>query len=310
MYRKMFKAPNHIAETLMDFFQHHWGVPDFERLSKELDEWFTTPLGQALLTEEKEALSDALQNQFGYFLLQMGVAECQSMTETSRISHRFCLHPHTFFRGVGSPGALADFHQLPLPNDSVDVVFLHHALEFSQNPHQLLREASRVLIPRGHLIILVFNPWSLWGMFGRVARFFSKKILWRHQYLSQRRLLDWLRLLEIEPVSVCRGYFRPPFPQVSLIEHLHWMEAWGRRLCKILSFPRGSFYMLVARKDQIPLTLIRPRWQKDKPLKSMVVTRVMPHSHPIPEGKIRFFPIAKEDARRRFVYRSDLFENS
>jgi SAM-dependent methyltransferase len=281
MHRKFFKTPHHLVESIGGFCQSRWGVPDFEKVSRDLADWLATPLGQALLKEEKEALNDALQNQFGYFLLQMGVAGSQSLTETSRISHRFTLHPQRL--ADESSSALADFHQLPLPNDSIDLVFLHHALEFSQNPHQLLREASRVLIPRGHLIIVVLNPWSIWGLFGQIARFFSKKVLWRHQYLSQSRLLDWLRLLEMEPVSVYRGYFRPPFPQTSLIEHLQWMERWGRRLCKMLHFPGGGFYMVIARKDQIPLTLIRPRWQKDRPLKSMVVTR-SPHPDPLPEA--------------------------
>lgn len=270
MYRRFFKAPHHLVESIGSFCQSHWGVPDVEKVTGEFAQWLSTPLGQALLKEEKEALDDALQNQFGYFLLQMGVASSQFLTESSRISHRFVLHPQDL--PDTPPGALADFHQLPLPNDSIDLVFLHHALEFSQNPHQLLREASRVLIPRGHLIVMVFNPWSIWGLFGQIARFFSKRVLWRHQYLSQSRLLDWLRLLEMEPVSVYRGFFRPPFSQVSLIENLHWMERWGKKL----RFPRGSFYMLVASKNQIPLTLIRPRWQKEKPIKSMVVTREVP----------------------------------
>lgn len=291
MYRKLFKAPHHIVESIYRFCQSRWGMKKFEKTSEELAEWFKTPLGQALLKEEKEAVSDALANQFGYFLLEMGATGCQSLTEASRISHRFCLHPTSLHR---KPlGAQADFHQLPLANDSIDLVFLHHALEFSQNPHQLLREASRVLIPRGHLIILVFNPWSIWGLFGQIARFFSNTSLWRHQYLSQHRLLDWLRLLEMEPVSVYRGYFRPPVRQVSLIEHLQWMERWGKKL----RFPRGGFYMLVAKKNQIPLTLIRPRWQKEKPLKSMVVTRVIP------------LPEAVREIRKGFVFTENHWSN-
>jgi SAM-dependent methyltransferase len=283
MYRQFFKAPHHLVESISGFCHSRWGVPDFDKVTQELTTWFATPLGQALLVEEKEALTDALQNQFGYFLLHMGVSDCQSMTETSRISHRFSLHPQAFENY--SPAALADFNQLPLPNDSIDLVLLHHVLEFSQQPHQVLREASRVLIPRGHLIVVVFNPWSIWGWFGRLARLFSSKILWRHQYLGLTRMLDWLRLLEMEPVSVYRGYYRPPIQQPSLIEHLGWMEHWGKKL----RFPRGGFYMLVARKDQIPLTLIRPRWQKEKPIKSMVVTRIIPESiPPIHKGRGHF----------------------
>lgn len=292
MYRQLFKAPHHLVESISGFCHSRWGVPDFEKVAQELTEWFETPLGQALLVEEKEALTDALQNQFGYFLLHMGVNDCQFMTEASRISHRFSLHPQAFEKQ--SPAALADFNQLPLPNDSIDLVFLHHVLEFSQQPHQVLREASRVLIPRGYLIIVVFNPWSIWGWFGRIARLFSSKALWRHQYLGLTRLLDWLRLLEMEPVSVYRGYFRLPIQQPSLVEHLRWMEYWGKKL----RFPRGGFYMLVARKDQIPLTLIRPRWQKEKPVKSMVVTRIIPESNPPVHKGRSLFSLVKRETRK------------
>lgn len=276
MYQTLFKAPHKLVETLGNFFQRHWGVPAFEQVSLDMQDWFNSPLGQALLAEEKEAITDAVQNQFGYFLLHLGLKDCSQLIEASRISHRFCLHPHT--RQDNPPGALADFHQLPLPDDSMDLVLLHHSLEFSQYPHQVLREASRVLMPRGLLVIVVFNPWSFWGLWGRVARMFSRNTQWRHQYLSQSRLVDWLHLLEMQPVSVYRGYFRPPFSRPSFIQHLQWLEPWGRKWGKRLGFPRGGFYMLVASKERIPLTLIKPRWQKEKPIKSMVVTRVAPPS--------------------------------
>lgn len=283
MYRTLFKAPHKLAESISSFCQRRWGVPSFKRVARDMHEWFQSPLGQALLREEKSAINDAVQNQFGYFLLHLGLQDCHTLTESSRISHRFCLHPQKL--NDTSPGALADFHQLPLPDDTIDMVLLHHSLEFSQYPHQMLREASRVLIPRGLLVILVFNPWSFWGLFGRIMRIFSPSTLWRHQYLSQSRLVDWLHLLEIEPVSVYRGYFRPPFGGSSLTHHLQWMEPWGRKWGNWFRFPRGSFYMLVARKDRVPMTLIRPRWQKEKPLESMVVTRIIPPQSKTPLRK-------------------------
>ena len=43
-------------------------------------------------------------------------------------------------------------------------VVLPHVLEFEANPHQVLRESERVLIGEGHVVILGFNPWSLWGL--------------------------------------------------------------------------------------------------------------------------------------------------
>ena len=56
-----------------------------------------------------------------------------------------------------------DFTELPFASHSLDLVVLPHVLEFSTDPHQVLREVERVLIPEGQVIICGFNPTSLWG---------------------------------------------------------------------------------------------------------------------------------------------------
>jgi ubiquinone/menaquinone biosynthesis C-methylase UbiE len=57
-----------------------------------------------------------------------------------------------------------DFGELPFATQSLDLVVLPHVLEFAAEPHQVLREVERVLIPEGQVIICGFNPSSLWGM--------------------------------------------------------------------------------------------------------------------------------------------------
>src|SRR3989304_6194451 len=42
-------------------------------------------------------------------------------------------------------------------------VGLPHILEFSPHAHRILREAERVLMPEGSIVISGFNPLSLWG---------------------------------------------------------------------------------------------------------------------------------------------------
>ena len=58
---------------------------------------------------------------------------------------------------------LARCHELPIATQSIDLVVLPHVLEFADEPHQILREVDRVLMPEGRLVIVGFNPWSLWG---------------------------------------------------------------------------------------------------------------------------------------------------
>ena len=58
----------------------------------------------------------------------------------------------------------AHWHELPFDAQSIDLILLPHALEFIDNPHEVLREVDRVLRPEGRVLILGFNPWSLFGL--------------------------------------------------------------------------------------------------------------------------------------------------
>jgi hypothetical protein len=85
-------------------------------------------------------------------------------------------------------------------------VVLPHALELARDPHQTLREVERVLVPEGRVVIVGFNPASLWGLRQRAGRV---RAGWagRNQplylprageFIGYWRLRDWLRLLGFE----------------------------------------------------------------------------------------------------------------
>jgi SAM-dependent methyltransferase len=59
--------------------------------------------------------------------------------------------------------ALVEEDDLPLTVAAVDRVLLVHALEMSQNPAALLREAWRILAPGGRLLAVVPNRRGLWA---------------------------------------------------------------------------------------------------------------------------------------------------
>lgn len=239
--------------------RQRFGVLPLNQSRPDLREWLQTPLGEALLEQERVLLEANLQDLFGYHLLQMSIEPALDLTAGSRIPHRFSLAPQLCPECPLST-LVASYRAMPLPAESLDLVLLHHLLDYTPTPHQLLREAARVLIPRGHLVIVGFSPWSLFG-FGRfLAALFSSRPRWRQRGMRLGRLLDWLQLLDLEAVSVDRGFFRPPVQSPGLLHHLHWLERWGKKL----HLPTGGVYVVVARKDIGAMTPIKPRWELPK----------------------------------------------
>jgi SAM-dependent methyltransferase len=52
---------------------------------------------------------------------------------------------------------LADMHKLPLDDASFDHIFAMHALAYAREPQRVLKEAARLLRPRGRLVITALN---------------------------------------------------------------------------------------------------------------------------------------------------------
>jgi len=72
--------------------------------------------------------------------------------------------PFRFTAGSGRVQVETDYTALPFAAASIDLVLLPHVLEFASNPHQVLREVERVLVPEGQVVIAGFNPISLFGL--------------------------------------------------------------------------------------------------------------------------------------------------
>lgn len=226
---------------------------DFHRpiLSHEaLSHWQQSPRGQQYLTLEQDALDRVLPGLFGRCIVQVGSWGAQrSQLEPAQMPLRLLLGT------VAQAGADArtDTAALPIAKGQADAVLLPHSLEYAASPHRLLREADRLLSPRGHLIVLGFNPVSLWGIRQAVGL--------RHpalpaggRLLSLRRLSDWLHLLDLEIVDLCR--FGVGFPWTRPVARHQGWTVW--RAPGLLH----EGYMLVARKRTIPLTPMRERWAR------------------------------------------------
>lgn len=223
----------------------------------ELQDWYATGLGQQLAMRERDLLQATLANQFGYYLAQIGRLDSADWLSGSRVSQRFVLDFSSAPPVVPARADLAALpQQLPLKTDSIDIVVLPHVLEFSQYPHEVLREVERVLIPEGHLILLAFNPWSLWSIWSRLTRWRSTNAPWCARFLGTTRLRDWLALLGFDVLTVQGYFFHLPIQSDAIIQPMNFWERVGQRFWPLL----GAANILVARKRVSALTPIRPSW--------------------------------------------------
>ncbi|MGD8999595.1 MAG: methyltransferase domain-containing protein [Granulosicoccaceae bacterium] len=230
-----------------------------QRTWQDLRAWYAGPGGARLAVAERELLAGILPDMFGYHLVQVGLPDEHDWLGGSRINHHILLD----LAGAAETraGLFAAADHLPVASESVDVVVLPHTLDFHPRPHAILREVDRVLIPEGHVIILGFNPVSLWGL-SRVLMTWREQMPWRGQYYTQTRLRDWLALLGFDCTPRQGVFFRPPFANEKVMQKLMFMERFGQRYCPFIS----AVYALTARKRMSTLTPIRPRWRSQRKL--------------------------------------------
>lgn len=222
--------------------------------TRPLGRWWASPAGRALIAAEALVVAEALEDVFGWECLQIGAwGEGRQLLEACRTRHRAILaQPMVSSEAdiLGRPS------QLPVSGDSLDAVLMPHTLEFARDPYAIVRETDRVLVGEGHLVVLGFQPWSLWGRRARFSRSGFPPGLRR--VLSERRVREWLALLGYEVFAARRYLYRSPWAG-GLTEGESATRLLRRGLTHAL--PAGA-YLLKARKQIYTLTPLRPRLRK------------------------------------------------
>lgn len=246
-----------------------------------IDEWLTTPPGRYLVAWEQAQLDRLVSNIFGYHAVQLGWPAVQGL-RCNRMRHRWLVNDGPLNEGlltrapapidgaaVWPPNPLplsvmSDYETLPFPSASLDLVVLPHTLELAGDAHQTLREVERVLMPEGRVVVIGFNPASLWGAYqasadvaGRLG-WGSGSVSNGTELIGWRRLRDWLRLLGLEFESGRFGCYRPPFATRRWLDRCEWFDDAGSRWWPVL----GSAYVLVAVKRVRAMRLMGPAWRK------------------------------------------------
>lgn len=208
--------------------------------------WLDSDAGQALLGAERALLADILPRVTGYVALQSSVGVARPMLGSARIGTQVVM---TAAGGEGTT-VQAKPCTFPFRKQSLDLVLLHHSLDFDDNPHQILRNAARTLVPGGTLVVVGFNPSSLWGLL-RWFRAGTDEMPWRARFLSAQRVGDWLSVLGCEPEGLESRFHSKPRSRLG-----QWLAWLGDHLWH----QHGSFYVLVARKRAAMMRPVRSRF--------------------------------------------------
>ena len=217
-----------------------------------LSDWFETPGGRYVLAWEQTQFDSAVEDVFGFNAVQAGLPQVDFLRE-SRIPLKLRAGPDRGCRLRADPG------QLPLASQSIDLLALPHVLEFSARPHQILREAERVLMPEGSIVISGFNPLSLWGA-KRALGWERGAHPWCGRFIGLLRLKDWLALLGFELNGGRFGCYAPPFSQTRWLQRSAFMEKAGDRWWPIC----GGAYVVRAVKRVTGMRLVMPAWRNKR----------------------------------------------
>ncbi len=219
--------------------------------------WWHGPLGRALVRAESELLAEALDDVFGWELLQIGAwGAARELLCGARTRRQTLVAPSDM---SSAADIIARPTQLPVVSDTIDAAVLPHTLEFATDPYAIVREVDRVLRGEGQLLVLGFRPLSLWGMRALGTR--SGYPPGMRRILSEGRVREWLSLLGYEVVDSRKYLYCSPWSSGAQTQ-----DGNDRVLRRALfnPFPAGA-YLLKARKRVYTLTPIRPRFRVEKP---------------------------------------------
>ena len=213
--------------------------------------WQDLPNGELIVANINQTLAPWWPKFFGYHLLKIGALSGEIDSSQSPIKHQL-----TLIEQAQKCNLVGDIDDLPLLEHSVDVCVLAHALEFSLDPHHVVREANRVLIPNGYLVITGFNPFSLAGL-NQFIPYRRNKTPWNERLFSPMRVKDWLHLMGFEIQLDKRFLHSTLARQVTQgVISNHWHNIASRYFPSL-----GSVYVIVAKKRVLPLTPIKAKWQ-------------------------------------------------
>ncbi|MGO3891044.1 MAG: class I SAM-dependent methyltransferase [Paenalcaligenes sp.] len=228
--------------------------------TEQLMQWQHTVPGRHARAWMHRQVNALVGNTFGYHAIQIGLPHWD-LLRANRIANKFCTVDTENLHIVRKGLVICVPEQLPFESESVDLMVLPHALECSEQPHQILREVERVLRPEGKAIFAGLNPYSLWGLRDRIPGLESHLPVAPAQYVSQARLEDWLELLSFDVTQANQGVYMP------YCQSRRWLHRWAfMDTLALRGWPlSGAVYVVEAIKRVSAAKMVGLEWKRVPP---------------------------------------------
>ncbi|MDM7480459.1 MAG: methyltransferase domain-containing protein [Halomonas sp.] len=248
--------------------------PNAPRLAHSLAEaraYWQTDAGRALWDAQRACLGPVVEGRKGGHSLEMGMAP--PLMTMSGIVHQVVWAPSR--EAAHSESTLiCPPEQLALPDRCLDVMVIHHWLEYLPDAHHTLQEAARVTADNGVLVLFGFNPVGLNGL---SRRWRKAEYPWQGQWRTVNRLRDWLAFVDFEVERVDYCCFRGPMSTTC-------RERW-ERLGRRHNMPLGESYMIQAQRRQRHAPIQRVKFGLRTPVSSSIGATRTSAAARLPAGK-------------------------
>lgn len=203
--------------------------------------WYEKDWSKEIILAEYKFLENKLPKMFGYYLVQLGGSCKKEFLPENLFTNRIVVNPKISDLDKDQKDInciLANYDNLPFKGESIDLVLIMHAFEFSKNPRAILKEIYDSLIFGGHVIIFGFNPIGIANL---------KKHLVDARLINSWRVKEWLYGLGFNNIECHNYYFK--------FDKLKFME----KICNNFLSYFGGGYVLIAEKKAIAVTPLRPK---------------------------------------------------
>jgi len=224
-----------------------------------LTAWLETAIGRHVRALEQRQIKSLVSNVFGYHAVQVSLPDWD-LLRTSRIMHKWYTQQQVNPSRHSADLLATQPEALPFETQSIDLILLPHVLENAYDPHQVLREVERVLVPEGRVIITGFNPLSLWGLRERMVGIAPRLPAPVAHWVSPHRVSDWLELLSFDMEESFLGGYIPYCEERRWIRRWQFLEYMGRRWWPI----GGAVYVIRAVKRVSGMRMVGLDWSHTK----------------------------------------------